>query len=343
MSAPRAASRQPPGRPPGKKPRTPQRPAAPNAPRQSQRTSLPESWFSENLRVLVFTLGKQYRQPLAALFTAAAIGITLALPAGLYLLVNNFSALSYQWEGTVQASLFLHHSIEEEAGRKLAKELAHREDIAAVQYISRDEAMQEFRLYSGFGEALDILEANPLPAVIVVQPATGMTAGRIEQLIKTLGERAEIQHAKLDSAWLQRLHAILDMLRRGAMLIAALLGIAVIIIVGNTIRLDIQARREEIEVLKLLGATDAFIRRPFLYTGVVFGVAGGVFAGILVAAGIWFLSGPVQDLAGLYGSDFSLRGLRPTGFAILLGSGIALGWLGSWWTVSRHLHRIEPR
>lgn len=313
------------------------------APRSTPRTSAAETWLQDNLRVLVFTLGKMYRQPMAAIFTAAAIGITLALPAALHLLVSNFSTLSYRWEGTVQASLFLHEAIDDEAGRKLSEKISQRNDIAAVQFISREEAMEEFRLYSGFGQALAILEENPLPAVIVIQPISGLNASQIEDLVKTLGERAEVQHAKLDSAWLQRLHAILDMLKRGALLIAALLAIAVIIIVGNTIRLDIQNRKEEIEVLKLLGATDAFIRRPFLYTGVVFGVTGGLVAVILVASGLWFLSGPVQELAGLYGSDYELRGLTFGGFFTLLGCGIGLGWSGSWWTVARHLHKIEPR
>lgn len=314
-----------------------------SAPRAAPRPPAFSSWVNEHLRVLVFTLGKIWRQPWNAFFTAAAIGITLALPAGLHLLIDNFSVLSYRWEGTVQASLFLHHSLDEKTGRQFAHKISQREDIAAVQYISREEAMEEFRRYSGFGKALEILKENPLPSVVVVQPAPHLTAGEIEKLVRTLGERAEVQHAKLDTAWLKRLRGILDILRRGALLIATLLGMAVIIIVGNTIRLDIQNRREEIEVLKLLGATDAFIRRPFLYTGVVFGVAGGVLACVLVLLGIWSLSGPVQQLAGLYGNEFSLRGLQPGGAALLLGGGVLLGWLGSWWTVARHLSRIEPK
>jgi cell division transport system permease protein len=297
----------------------------------------------EHLRVLVFTLRRLARNPAGSLLTAAAIGITLALPAGLHLMLQNVSTLSYSWESSVQASLFLRDTVSESEGATLARELARRDGIADATYISRAKALAEFRQLSGFGEALDVLQENPLPAVIVVRPHTDHGPEQIDQLVRELGELPGVDQARLDTAWLERLYAILDIIQLGVQIIGGLLALAIIITVGNTIRLDIQSRREEIVVLKLIGATDAFIRRPFLYTGACFGLLGGVLAWLLVSFGLWTLSGPVEKLASLYQSDYHLSGFALTSSLALLGGAMLLGWLGSWWTVARHLGDIEPR
>lgn len=304
------------------------------------------SWLArlaaQHLHALVFTLGRLWRSPAGSLLTAAVIGVTLALPAGLHILVKNVSAVSGRWQGAASVSLFLKDPVADDRGRQLTLELAKRPDVARTEYVSRERSAAEFRALSGFGDALDALHDNPLPAVIVVTPQASQTPATVDAMARALARLPEVDQVKLDRKWLERLYAVLAIVRRGVWLTAAMLGLAVIVIVGNTIRLDIQNRRDEIVVMKLVGASNAFIRRPFLYTGWWYGLAGGALAWLLVQAGLLALSGPAQRLAGLYQSDFSVSGLGGTGALAVLGGGIALGWLGAFWTVTRHLSRIEP-
>lgn len=304
--------------------------------------SAPLRLAHQHARDLVDSLGRVYRAPLASLLTASVIGITLVLPAALHVTFKNLDALSYSWEGTVQASLFLADDLDAADGRRLARRIAEREGVAATDYISRAEALAEFRELSGMDAALDALEQNPLPAVIVVRPDSGKAAGDIAALVESLGAEPGVARARVDQAWLRRLYAILDVAERGATLLAVLLGLAVLFIVGNTIRLDIENRRAEIEVMKLVGAPDAFIRRPFLYSGFWYGLAGGVLAWVLLGICLLALAGPVRELAGLYGSEAGLHGLGARGSLWLVGAGVALGWLGSAVTVTRQLRAIEP-
>lgn len=307
------------------------------------RPTAPQRLAQQHARNLIESLGRLYRKPLASLLTVSVIGITLALPAGLHVLLKNLDALSYSWQGTLQASLFLQDDVDEAAGRTLSKQLAQHQGVAKTRYISRAQALAEFRKLSGFGDALSALDSNPLPAVIVVQPNPSLDANAITQLVKALGEHQEVAQAQLDQAWLQRLYAVLAIVQRGVTIIAVLLAFAVIFIVGNTIRLDIENRRAEIEVMKLLGASDSFIRRPFLYSGFWYGLLGGLFAWLLLGVCMFAIGGPVQHLASLYDSDVDLLGLSARATLYLLGAGILLGWLGSAVSVSRRLHAIQPR
>ena len=315
--------------------------------RAAESRDLRPTWFSrlleEHARVFFFSLGKLWQNPVGTLLTALVIGITLALPAGLHALVSNVDKLSYSWEGAAQSSLFLKDSVSAQRGQDLAREIAARPGVAHTGYISRDQALAEFRKLSGFSEALDILDNNPLPAVITVTPLHNQSREQINVLVGELSKLPEVDVAKFDQKWLERLYGIIDFTQRAVMVVAALLGVAVIVTVANTIRLDIQARREEIVVMKLIGAPNSFIRRPFLYTGLWYGFSGGVVALVFVAAGLATLSGPVQNLAGLYDSDFALSGLSFKAVLEVFGAGIVLGWLGAFLTVSRHLSRIEPR
>lgn len=297
----------------------------------------------QHARNLIESLGRLYRKPLASLLTVSVIGITLALPAGLHVVLKNLDALSYSWQGTLQASLFLRDNVDEAMGKQLSKKIAQHEGVQKTHYISRAQALAEFRNLSGFGDALSALDDNPLPAVIVVQPDPALDANAITQLITELGQHKEVAQAQLDQAWLQRLYAVLAIVQRGVTIIALLLAFAVIFIVGNTIRLDIENRREEIEVMKLLGATDGFIRRPFLYSGFWYGLLGGLFAWLLLGVCMFAISGPVRNLASLYDSNVDLLGLGARATLYLLGAGILLGWLGSAFSVSRRLHAIQPR
>ena len=308
----------------------------------SERPAWIRRWAQENARVLFATLGRLCREPVSTLLTAAVIGITLALPAALHVLAQNVSAISYSWEGTLQASLFLKDSVSPERGRELVQSLQGRPGIARASYISREQSLAEFRELSGFGEALDLLTDNPLPAVIVVTPQRELAQAQVSRLIDELARLPEVEVAKLDQKWLERLYAILAIIQRAVLIISALLALAVVVTVGNTIRLDIENRRDEIIVMKLIGAPDGFIRRPFMYTGVWYGVFGGLIAWLLVNLALKALAGPARNLAGLYESSFKLSSLSWEAGFIMLGAGVVLGGLGSAWTVGRHLSRYEP-
>lgn len=304
-------------------------------------------WLSrsaqEHARVFFFSLGKLRQAPIAAALTALVIGIALALPTALYVLTRNLETVGYSWQDSLQISLFLKDSVASERGTALAHEIGAQGDVAKTLYISREQSLADFKAQSGFGDALGILQDNPLPAVIAVTPQRRLGKAGVEELAARLGRLPEVDIAKLDQKWLERLYALLDIAQRSVGMIAILLGIAVMVIIGNTIRLDIEARREEIEVMKLIGAPDSFIRRPFLYAGFWHGLLGGVLAWILVTAGVQALSGPAAALAQAYGSAFRLSGLPAGDGLSLIAAGVVLGWVGAYVTVGRRLALIEPR
>jgi cell division transport system permease protein len=281
------------------------------------------------------------KNAIGSLATWLMIGIAMALPGALYLALDNLQQLAARWDGAAQISLFLKASVDDEAGRALGQRLRGEAGVARAEFISRDAALAEFRELSGFGEVLDHLERNPLPAVIVVQPlAVDDGAGQLLARLKAL---PEVEQAVLDLQWVQRLNAIMALGRHIALALGLLLGLGVVLVVGNTIRLAIQSRRDEILVMKLVGATNAFVRRPFLYTGTWFGFGGGLLAWLILALGLAWLGNPVAQLAELYQSDFALGGVGPRLILLLLGIGGLLGWLGAWFAVGRHLGAIEPR
>ena len=302
-----------------------------------------KNYFLRHAQVFFFSIGQLARTPLTTLMTLAVIGITLALPAGLYVLFDNLQRASHGWDAGVQISLFLKHDTTERAASALVDKVRSMPEVAAVQYISRAQALTEFKRLSGFGDALDVLDSNPLPPVLVVRPTPDMSAPtQAQALVQTLSRLPDVDLAQLDLEWIKRLHAMLTLAQRGVLILAGLLALAVLLIIGNTIRLAILNRRSEIEVIKLIGGTDAFIRRPFLYSGLLQGFFGAVVAWLLVTLGLLLLSGPVQDLAGLYGSRFELGGLGLENALWLLLGGAGLGWLGSRLAVSRHIRSIEP-
>lgn len=301
------------------------------------------AYFTHHLWVLVSSLGVLWRTPFATFMTAAVIGIALALPAGLHVLLQNVQKLSTGWEGTAQMSLFLKQDLSESSIQSLATKLRGWEGVSEVRYISREQALAEFRKLSGFGNALDSLNENPLPAVLLVRPTSAAAEpGQMERLLAQAKDLDPVELAQLDMEWVRRLSGIIELGKRGVLLLASLLALAILLVVGNTIRLTILNRRDEIVVSKLIGATNAFIRRPFLYTGFWYGLMGALLAWILVGTLLGLLSGPVSRLSFLYNSQFSLGGLDLVTTAILLGSGIILGLLGSWLAVGKHLQAIEP-
>lgn len=299
-------------------------------------------WLLDHTRAIAATLEQLKRRPFGVLLTAFVIGVTLALPAGLYSVLDSLDAASNGLKGSLRASLFLRDDLDTAAGRAFAATLAKRPGVAEVRYISRDEALAEFKTHSGFGEALDILASNPLPAVVVVTPDSSAPKAQAKALLDAMTKLPEVESARLDREWLERLYAILAIVERLVLLIAGALAIAVLAVVANTIRLDIAARREEIVVLKLIGASNAFIRRPFLYTGLWYGLSGALLACLMVIGAQLALSGPAENLAGLYGMAAGFGSLTADTVFTVFATGAALGWLAAFWTVSRHLGGIEP-
>lgn len=304
-----------------------------------------KAYAAQHVQAFFYSLGQLWRAPAATLMTAAVIGIALALPTALYLVLEHAQQVSAGWKGGAQITLLLKQEVSDETARTLAVRLRTWPMLAEVRAISRTEALEEFRRLSGFGAALDALDENPLPAVLVLQLASEHDdvaqedAGRLLAKVRAL---PEVDLAEFDEQWLKRLRAIMAVIERAVQLLALLLAAAVLFIVGNTLRLAVQSRSDEIEVSKLIGASDAFIRRPFLYSGMWHGTLGGVCAWVMVSLALWLLSGPVHRLAALYQSDFSLSGLGFTLTLLLVSAGAVLGLMGAWLSVGRHLANIEP-
>lgn len=301
------------------------------------------SWLRLHVQTLLGSLGRLAEQRTASVMTMAVIGIALALPASLFLLVANLQSLSGRWDDSVELSLYLAPGQQESRAIELADQIGGWPEVEAVQLVTADEALAQFREGSGLGDAVDALDTNPLPHLVAVRPARGHDdADAVEALAERLRALPEADIVQADADWVRRLFAMLEIARRLAGLAAGLLAVGVLVIVGNTIRLDIQNRRDEIEVMKLIGGTDGFIRRPLLYGGFWYGLGGGLAALLIVQLGLLALAGPVEHLAGLYGSGFRPLGLGTAGALALVLLGAALGWLGSWISTTRHLRRIEP-
>ncbi len=300
-----------------------------------------EGWLRHHRLSAADSLNRLLDGPLSTLLTLLVIGIALALPAGLSVALDNVGRLSANWDSPAQISLFLESGVPDGEARQLAATLAGRAEVAGTRFVSREEALSEFRKLSGFADVLDSLEENPLPNLVLVTPATAGSdaAGRLRE---TLAALPGVDRAVLDTAWLQRLNGLLQLARRLVLLVGGLLVLGVVLILGNTIRLAIENRREEIVIIKLVGGSDAFVRRPFLYTGLWYGAGGGAVAALLVAGSLWLLQAPVRSLAQLYGSEFRLQGLGLLGGLDLVVLGGILGLAGAWLAVARHLTGIRP-
>ncbi len=299
------------------------------------------AYLLHHLKSLLFSLDKIYQAPTTTIMTVAVIGITLSLPGGFYLFLKNIDAISGDFRSSSQISLYLDLNISEKQARTLEKQIATTANVASTRFISREASLEEFRQNSGFGKSIDTLSSNPLPHTIIVEPVEADTF-TVRNLLNSLQAMPEVEIAKLDTEWLERLYTIIEIAKRSVIIITILFAFAVLLIIGNTIRLDIQNRYQEIIVTKLIGATDAFIRRPFLYGGVWYGLLGGIISWLIVEIGYLAISGPLERLNLLYQSDMNLITFSFHDFIILITSSTLLGLAGSWIAVARHLNQIEP-
>ncbi len=305
------------------------------------RRDLLRSWVGNHRDVGADSLKRLVSAFASSLMTWMVIGIAVAMPTWLYILLVNVGTVSQQWDGHPHVIAYLRDEVSFAAAIELRERIVAMDHVDSADYISKKDALQEFKILSGFGEVVDSLNGNPLPAALMINPASDKVAD-VEKLVREFKQLPQFESISVDLQWLQRLFSILQLARRSVLAVSAVLAIAVILIIGNTIRLAIESRRSEIEVVKLVGGTDAFVRRPFLYTGFWYGLGGGLIAWLLVEASLVWLSGPVAELAGLYNSKFTLLGLGVHVSALLFIVSAGLGLAGAWLAVNRHLDDIQP-
>ncbi|TYK66607.1 permease-like cell division protein FtsX [Colwellia echini] len=291
----------------------------------------------------VGSLGSLWRTPFTTVMTIFVLGISLALPATLHLFIKNAEKISEQWDSASQITLFLKLSTSEKSAQNLVKRISLDNDVAEVKYISSAQALKEFKVLSGFGQSLEYLDKNPLPATVLVTPTQRASqAEAANGLLAKLSKEREVDQGKLDLEWLTRLEAMARLIEDIVIGVALLLCLSVVLIVGNTIRLAILNEKDAIAIMKLVGATDSFIQRPFLYSGIWYGIFGGILSCITVTLLAWYLGYAITDLSQLYQSNFTLEGLDISEALSLIAFAITLALVGSYISVSQHIKAIEP-
>ena len=303
----------------------------------------PGAYFERHAQTLIGAMGRLVRRPLASMLIACVIGIALALPLMLQLLVQNARQLAGEGAEAFEISVYLRPAVDEAAARAVAARLRDRSELSAVRLVTATQGLAQFREHSGFGAALDLLDSNPLPNVLVLQPAeNSRNPEALQRLQEELRQLPEVDEVQLDTMWVKRVQAILELLRRLVMYLGGLLLAGVVVVVGRTIRFEVASRRREIEVMKLVGGSDGFARRPFLYTGALYGLSGGILCLGLVALMLHLLQPAVLALTATYGSAAGLSGPGGPLSLMALGIALALGWLGAWISATWHIRRIDP-
>jgi cell division transport system permease protein len=313
-----------------------------------QKIKIADRWRgykSHHRDTIRISLKKMMREPLQTIMTVAVIAIALALPSALYLAVENVQRLGDSFQSSAQITVYVEGGAKPQAIDNLQNELQAMPAVTSVTYISAKQALLEFKALSGFGSALRYLEDNPLPAVFLVQPTVSEPVDMVqtEKLLASIKELPNVDDVQIDMQWLQRLHSLTEMGQKIVLALGATLGLGVLLVIGNTIRLAIQSRRDEIIVVKLVGGTNAYVRRPFLYNGVLLGLFGALLASIMLYSSLLWISSSIADLADLYQSHYRLAGLGLLRFFLLMCLGGFFGLAGAWIAVSKHLKDIEPK
>jgi cell division transport system permease protein len=302
------------------------------------------AYGARHVQAFLAALGRLARNPFSTFLTLIVIALALVLPLGLELLVTNARIATGGFANAIDLSVYFKTEVPLAKVEQLAKSARERPGIAQIEVISADAALVEFRAYSGFGAALGVLNANPLPHILHVRPASDAeSAQSLEALRRYFAAWPEVDVVQIDAQWVMRFNAILEVLRRLLIVAATILGAGVVAVIGNTIRLEILNRRGEIEVTKIVGGSNGFVRRPFLYAGILYGLGGALLAWGIAASAVAMLAAPVAALARSYGSRYALVGPTAQELAILIAGGVILGWLGAWLSAMRHLRSIEPR
>ncbi|MFE8115370.1 permease-like cell division protein FtsX [Brenneria goodwinii] len=311
---------------------------------EKKNRSLRGGWQEQWRYAWMNTLADMLRQPLATLLTVMVIAISLALPSICYLVWKNVSQAAAQWYPTPQLTVYLDKSLDDNAAQAVIAQIQSEDGVDKVNYLSRDEAMGEFRNWSGFGGALDMLEENPLPAVAIVTPKmTFQSAETLTSLRDRVAATQGVDEVRMDDSWFARLVALTSLVGQISATIGILMVIAVFLVIGNSVRLNIFSRRETINVMKLIGATDGFILRPFLNGGAMMGFAGAVLSLILSQALVWKLGAVVTQVASVFGTTFTVKGLSWDESLLLLLIAAMIGWLAAWLATVQHLRRFTPQ
>ncbi|MET0356245.1 MAG: permease-like cell division protein FtsX [Cellvibrio sp.] len=335
--------------------RRPERPLEPDSGRQNPSpkgavqtkirfTDRFDAYVAHHSTSAIESLLRLLATPFQSLMTWLVIAIAVAIPAALYIGFANLQQLGESWEGSSQVSVFLRPETSDAKAEEMRSKLAKREDIAKVVYVSPAQAITEFKAQSGLGEVVDSLEKNPLPGTLLVTPRlqNGSDAA-MTSLEQSLIADPAVADVRLDLQWVKRLQQIMMLGKKMVYGLGGLLALGVLLVIGNTIRLAIENRREEILVVKLVGGTDAYVARPFLYTGLWYGIGGGLLALAILGIGFFWVSSTVEQLALLYQSNFRLQGLGFFGsMQLVLLAGLT-GLVGAWIAVERHLLQIQPR
>lgn len=302
------------------------------------------AWRAQHLYGLATSFGRLTARPVATAFTLAVLSVAMTLPLLFGLLLSNAGSLSGSVGNARAISVFLKPDVDVAAAQELAKKLRERDDVAGVELKTPEQGLEEFRRRSGFSDALDVLHDNPLPTVLIVDLRNSKNDREVTPvLIEALRGNPRVDLVQYDARWRERLNAILDVARRGAAILAILLALATLLIVGNTVRLDIQGRSEEIAVMQLLGASDGFVRRPFLYTGLWYGLLAGLLSLLMIGVVEWGLAAPLTELAASYDHRFDVHGLPFAGMLMVLAASTLLGWLGAGVAASRHIALGQPQ
>jgi cell division transport system permease protein len=314
--------------------------AEPRRSRMSLRARI-AGWRDQHLFGFFSSLGRLAARPWATALTVLMLGFALALPLMFWLAFDNARQLSGGLREAREVTVFLKPALDDATAAQFAADLRKREDVAAVTVRTPEQGLSEFRQLSGFGEALDILKDNPLPNVLVVTPRS-VPEGDNPPLVAEMKQDARVDLVQYDATWRRRLSDILGFGERAVVVIAALLALATLLVIGNTVRMDIQARSEEIAVMQLIGASDGFVRRPFLYSGLWYGLLGGVLALAIVIGAEWAIAGPLDRLLASYDHRLALSGLGVVSALTVIGASSLLGWAGAFVATARHMAAGHP-
>ncbi|WP_017349662.1 permease-like cell division protein FtsX [Pantoea sp. A4] len=318
--------------------------AAPKTKQPTKSKALKGGWQEQWRYALRGTLSDMWRQPLATLLTVMVIAISLTLPSVCYMVWKNVSQAAEQWYPAPQLTVYLSKTLDDDAAENVANQLKQLDGVDNVNYLTREEALNEFRNWSGFGGSMDMLEQNPLPAVAIITPKLNF---QNENTLNSLRDRVSkvqgVDEVRMDDSWFARLAALTGLVGQVASMIGLLMIVAVFLVIGNSVRLSIFARRDTINVQKLIGATDGFILRPFLYGGALLGFSGAVLSLILSEVLVLRLQSVVAHVAAVFGTTFSLDGFSWDEALLLLLIAAIIGWVAAWLATVQHLRRFTPQ